>query len=322
MEMPAVLKQNLERLMIGTKQDCLKKSAARLSLRYRTEKRQGQSLIGNEIDSVSYAVSRMPATFGAFSVVLKQAADLPNFSPKTMCDIGSGTGSAVWVAACFFHQLSDISGLERSADMRSTAKRLTETVPDFFPTRPDWRSFDLTADTVPQANLITAGYVLNELDPSMRTKALIKLWTAVQGVLVLIEPGTPESFCQMKAFRQTLIENGAFIAAPCPHQNACLNDWCHFGCRIARSKLHRETKGGEAPFEDEKFCYLIACRQSYPTVTPRVLRRPLIEKGKVTLSLCAPEGIAEKTFSKKDGPAYKAARKVKWAEAFIQDQTN
>ena len=118
-------------------------------------------------------------------------------------------------------------------------------------------------------------------------------------------------------YRKTLIENGAFIAAPCPHQNECPNNWCHFGCRVARSKLHRIAKSGEAPFEDEKFCYLIATRRKYAAAASRVLRRPLIETGKVTLSLCMPDGIPEKTFSKKDGVVYKAARKAKWGDVFI-----
>lgn len=117
-------------------------------------------------------------------------------------------------------------------------------------------------------------------------------------------------------FQVFLIDRGAFIAAPCPHQNVCLNDWCHFGCRVARSKLHRESKGGAAPFEDEKFTYLIAVREKRESAGARILRRPLIGKGKVTLSLCASSGLTEKTVSKKDGEIYKKARKADWGDVF------
>ena len=316
MEMPVVLKQLLDGLIAGQGQNNIKKSAERISRRYRTETRNGQNLIDSETDSVAYAVSRMPATFGALSLVLEQAANLSGFSPETMIDVGSGTGSAVWAAANLF-DLREIACLERSSDMRFIGKKLTGNAKDFFSAPPVWREFDLICDSLPQADLITAGYVLNELDERTRKDALLKLWGAAQGALVLVEPATPESFRQVMAYRKILIENGAFISAPCPHQNDCPNDWCHFGCRVARSKLHRIVKGGESPFEDEKFCYLIAARQKYDTAAPRVLRRPVIGTGKATLSLCTAEGITEKTFSKKDGDNYKAARKVKWGDSFI-----
>ena len=319
MEMPAVLKQSLETLTTGLKQKSLKKNAQDLSLRYRTQARKGQTLINGEQDSLAYAVSRMPATFGALSLVLEQAAALPDFSPETMVDAGAGTGSAVWAASCFF-DLKKATCLERSTEMRAVGKKLTDKAGDFFSFAPVWENFDLNNDVLPRAELVTAAYVLNELEEKQRLNALSKLWEATQGVLVLVEPAAPENFTQIKTYRQTLIEKGAFIAAPCPHQNDCPNEWCHFGCRVARSKLHRMAKGGDAPFEDEKFCYLIATRQKYDTAACRVLRRPVIETGTVTLSLCTSEGITERTFSKKDGALYKAARKVKWADAFDMER--
>lgn len=316
MEMPSVLKQKLDVLSTGLKQSDIKQSARQLSFRYRNEIKRGQTLIGGKNDSVAYAVSRMPATFGALSFVLEQAFALPDFAPETMVDVGAGTGSAVWAASCFF-DLQSITCLERSPDMRAIGEGLTENAQNFFSAPPVWRDFDLIRDNIPRADLVTASYVLNELNEKDRLNALLKLWNATQNVFVSVEPATPENFRHIKEYRKTLIGNGAFITAPCPHQNDCLNEWCHFGCRVARSKLHRIAKGGEAPFEDEKFCYLIATRRQYDTVAPRVLRRPVIETGKVTLSLCAPEGIAERTFSKKDGTAYKTARKAKWGDVFI-----
>ena len=316
MEMPVVLKQSLERLTAPVNQKDVTDGARRISFRYRTETKRGQTLINGRTDSVAYAVSRMPATFGALSAVLERLAALSGFSAETMIDAGAGTGSAVWAASSFFN-LKEITCLERSPDMRAVGSELTGNAQEYFSAPPVWRDFDLTRDSLPQADLITAGYVLNELDKSERGDALIKLWQTAREALVLVEPATPESFVRVKEYRKALIANGAFIAAPCPHQNDCPNEWCHFGCRVARSRLHRIAKGGDAPFEDEKFCYLIATRRKYDTAAVRVLRRPVIEKGKVALSLCTPDGITEKTFSKKDGAVYKAARKAKWGDAFI-----
>lgn len=233
-----------------------------------------------------------------------------------MIDAGAGTGAAVWAAACFF-DLEYILCLEREKAMRDTGRKLASAGADFFKTAPVWREFDLAASPLTQtADLVTACYVLNELNEENRENALLKLWQAAGQALIVVEPATPENFLQMKRFRSFLIDRGAFIAAPCPHQNACLNDWCHFGCRVARSKLHRESKGGAAPFEDEKFTYLIAVREKRESAGARILRRPLIGKGKVTLSLCTLWGLTEKTVSKKDGEIYKKARKADWGDVF------
>ena len=84
MEIPVVLRQLLDELIVGLKQDNIKKSAEQLSRRYRTKIRNGQNLIDGRTDSVAYAVSRMPATFGALSFVLEQVTVLSGFLSKTM----------------------------------------------------------------------------------------------------------------------------------------------------------------------------------------------------------------------------------------------
>lgn len=315
MEMPFALKQAAEKLAEGLKPHEIKKHAGQISSRYRDKNAPARSVSG-AAESAAYAVSRMPATFGAVSAVLRQAASFKELSPETMIDAGSGTGAAVWAAACFFN-LKHILCLEREEAMRRAGQKLSRAGADFFKTVPVWRDFDLAASPLTQtADLVTACYVLNELNEQSREDALLKLWQAAKQTLVIVEPGTPENFLEMKSFRSFLIKRGAFIAAPCPHQNACPDDWCHFGCRVARSRLHRESKDGSAPFEDEKFTYLIAVREKREPAGARILRRPLIGKGKVTLSLCAPQGLTEKTVSKKDGEIYKKARKADWGDVF------
>lgn len=315
MEMPFALKQAAEKLTNGLKQHEIKEYAGRISRRYRDKNAPARSAAG-AAESAAYAVSRMPATFGAASAVLQQAAALEGLNPKTMIDAGAGTGAAAWAAACFF-DFESVLCLERETAMRRAGQKLSQAGADFFKTPPVWQEFDLVSSPLTQtADLVTACYVLNELDEQNRENVLDKLWRAAKQALIIIEPGTPESFHHIKRFRSFLIDRGAFIAAPCPHNDACPDDWCHFGCRVARSKLHRISKSGSAPFEDEKFTYLVAARKNHNSVYARILRRPLIEKGKVTLRLCAPDGIREKTVSKKDGELYKKARKAGWGGIF------
>lgn len=144
------------------------------------------------------------------------------------------------------------------------------------------------------AGLVIAAYVLNEMHEADRPAALSRLWAATEDALVLIEPGTPEGFRQIKAARDYLLDRGASLLAPCPHEKSCPlppDDWCHFSCRVARQPLHRQLKGGDAPYEDEKFCYLAFGRAKGARVSSRILRHPQIESGKITLQLCTPSGL-------------------------------
>lgn len=94
------------------------------------------------------------------------------------------------------------------------------------------------------------------------------------------------------------------------------DDWCHFAVRVQRSRLHKALKGGEAPFEDEKFAYLALTRE--PPAAPcisRVLRHPQIAPGRIALTLCGQEGCAQRVVTKKD-PLWKRARKTGAGDAW------
>ena len=55
--------------------------------------------------------------------------------------------------------------------------------------------------------------------------------------------------------RNLIKEQGGYIVAPCCCNGECPikeNDWCAFYARVARSSIHRQAKGGNLGYEDEK----------------------------------------------------------------------
>ena len=87
-------------------------------------------------------------------------------------------------------------------------------------------------------------------------------------------------------------------------------DWCHFAVRVQRTKLHKQLKGGDAPYEDEKYAYLALTKEPPASACgARVLRHPMIAPGRITLTLC--EGGEKRicAVTKKD-PLWKRARKI------------
>jgi ribosomal protein RSM22 (predicted rRNA methylase) len=170
---------------------------------------------------------------------------------------------------------------------------------------------------LPPADLVTASYVLGELDEADRTAVVDAAAHAAAGAVLLVEPGTPDGYRRIAAARDRLVAAGLRIVAPCPHGAVCPvepgTDWCHFAARVGRSSLHRRVKGGSLPYEDEKFAYVGAVRFGVPAPAARVVRRPQLRKGQVILDLCTPaDGLGRTTVTKRQGPAYRAARDAEW----------
>jgi len=139
-------------------------------------------------------------------------------------------------------------------------------------------------------------------------------------VLLIVEPGTPAGYQRLLAARDQLLGAGAHILAPCPHAEACplaKPDWCHFSVRVARSRTHLQTKAAEVGWEDEKYSYLAVARVPGARFVGRVLATPRARPGLVTLKLCQATGeAAERVLSKRDGDAYKRARRLGWGDTF------
>ncbi len=324
MDFPLELRAAVERAAEEVGLPRLLDDARTLSRRYRGEERDGSRLLTRESEAAAYAAVRMPATFGAVSAALEYAAErLPAFRPVSLLDVGAGTGAAAWAAEAVFG-VESVRCLEREKAMRSWGKRLMAEGPAALRTA-SFEEYDLAAGPVPgKAELVVASYVLNELPPEGRRAGAERLWAAASGMLLLVEPGTPAGYALLREARDALLSAGARMVAPCPHEGPCPiagEEWCHFTCRVARSRLHRRLKEGDAPYEDEKFAYLALCRKEILPAgalpeAARVLRHPQVEKGRITLTLCAPDGRKTLTVSKKDAARFRLARKAKCGDPF------
>lgn len=152
-----------------------------------------------------------------------------------------------------------------------------------------------------------------------RLKALERLWAVTGQFLVIIEPGTPFGFSQIREMRDFLIAQGAHLLLPCPHAGPCPmagGNWCHFSARVERSSAHRKVKGASLNYEDEKFSYVVFSKQLLPRCEGRVIRRPVQGQGFVKLQVCSPSGLVEKTISKKNKEEFRYAKKIKWGDEF------
>lgn len=318
-ELPGDLSAALDEALSGADPAALSRSVQKLIHRYRDGFDPAERMVlASAADVAAYAAYRMPATYAAVVAALERSAELlPGFSPRTHVDVGAGTGAAVWAAAEVWPSIAETTVLEQAPEAISFGRRLAGRADSPAVRDARWRRTVIAGPVRrPAADLVTMAYVLGELPPQVRADAVRSL-AAGSGLVVLVEPGTPAGYERIAAARDLLIELGLSVVAPCPHDRACPiprgQDWCHFAERLNRTALHRRIKVGTLGFEDEKFCYVAAARGARARAAGRVVRRPVRRKGLVSLRLCTEaDGMADATVSKRQGEAYRAARKTEW----------
>jgi ribosomal protein RSM22 (predicted rRNA methylase) len=165
---------------------------------------------------------------------------------------------------------------------------------------------------------VVASYMIGEIDEAERRALADAMWAKTRGMLLIVEPGTPAGYGRTIALRAQLIAQGAYVAAPCPHDGPCpliSPDWCHFTQRLPRSRAHKQVKGVELPFEDEKFSYLALTRTPVARHSARVLAQPVVTKIEVTAKLCTPDGLAIAKLPSRIKAPYARARRWRWGDA-------
>lgn len=282
----------------------LKKAAEALSKRYRTGERP---YLRTPQDRHAYLLTRYPATKAALHRVFEE---IRSFPIQTMLDIGAGPGTSWDAAIETWEGIKQATLLERDRDFVEIGVQRTPK------DRVRWVTKDATGNSPFDVHdLVLFSYSWGEiLDMTLLERA----WSAVGKFLVVVEPGTPRGYQNVLKARDFCVEKQASVYAPCPHSKACpwqgTSEWCHFSVRLERSEIHRLAKEGTVGFEDEKYSYAILSKAPTKTDFSRLLKDPLRRKGHTVLTLCTPDGIQQRTMTKKDKGDYKKINKLKWGD--------
>ncbi|MBV9968634.1 MAG: SAM-dependent methyltransferase [Xanthobacteraceae bacterium] len=316
-DLPPDLRAALDRLAAGVSRKDLAARAVAQSQHYRAGG-SSQEIIRSRDDALAYAFARMPATYAAAITAFDALREVCALAPRSLLDVGAGPGTAAFAATQAFPSLADIRLVESNAEMRMLGTALRA-----HAKQPALRAAPYVAmpagDTdAPAADLVTASYVAGEVAPAERAALTRTLWAATAQALVMIEPGTPAGYERLIEMRRLLIGEGAYVAAPCPHENACpltAPDWCHFARRLPRSRDHLQVKGATVPFEDEKFSYVTLVRALPRRIDARVLAPPAVTKAAVTAKLCTADGIVHDIAARRDGAIYRRNKSWRWGDA-------
>ncbi|MEA2920397.1 MAG: hypothetical protein QOF07_360 [Bradyrhizobium sp.] len=316
-DLPAELKAALDAHLQGLSRTDAAERAASISRTYRDG--GGSGAITSQADALAYALARMPATYAAVTASLNALRDIaPGFAPASLLDVGAGPGTASWAAAEAFPSLRSFTLLDANRALRALALDLaggSARLRDISYRHGQARAALADAEA---ADLVVASYMIGELAEAERGALADLMWAKTRDTLLIVEPGTPAGYARIIALRAQLIAAGAHVAAPCPHDGPCplaAPDWCHFTQRLPRLRAHKQIKGAELPFEDEKFSYVALRRAPAARRPARVLAQPVLSKVEVTAKLCTPEGVLIARLPRRARADYARARRWRWGDA-------
>jgi ribosomal protein RSM22 (predicted rRNA methylase) len=312
--LPPALVAALDAALEGVSRNDL---AARAAAQTATFRGGGTSRpITSQLDALAYGLARMPATFAANAAVFARLAEvMPDFAPASLLDVGAGPGTASWAAATRWPSVKMVTMVDHNPALRALARRLADGEPLLAA---DIVAGDAGADGA-HADLVVASYVLAEMAEADAVRTARDLWPRAEQALVLIEPGTPAGFARIRAARAALIGDGAHVAAPCTHDNACPmtnGDWCHFSQRLPRRRDHMQLKAATVPFEDERYSYVAVTRDAPPSRTARILSPPLEEKPGLAFKLCGQDGLSGRVVPTRDRGETRRVRRKGWGDLF------
>ena len=311
--LPERVRRLIEEFAAGVPYAELQKAVQQLSEHYRAGKNTAQLKLDPKAKTAAYLLTRLPATYAAaYAALWETQARIADWQPRTLLDLGAGTGAATLAAEEVLESLASVVQVERESFPALAS------LPHVLSSQ-DLRTWKPEAP----ADLAIAAYALGELPAESRTRLIAQAWPNAQ-TLVLIEPGSPRGFAVIREARRQLIGLGGTIAAPCPAEGECpvpAGDWCHFAQRLERSALHRRLKDAALSYEDEKFSYVAATRLPVERPGARVIRRPSDSPGLVTLEICRGDAIVTEKITKRDKDRFRAARKVRWGEPWSPSAT-
>jgi len=320
MRLPQQLLESIQEKTGTMERRRLVQAAAQLTERYKAAGFSAPA-IANDAQRAAYLAVRFPATYAVNRRVFSELkVRAPEARIATLLDLGAGPGTALFAAAETFPELERATLIEADEHWIKLGKdlaRASGVTPNAQWARGDLRS-GFSCD---QHDLVVISYVLGELAASAADAVIRKAWSCARQFLAIVEPGTPRGFSMIDAARSALIAAGAGIVAPCPHKLRCpmaaASDWCHFSQRLERTAEHRQLKGGDPGYEDEKFSYIVAGRQGAAVEGARIVRHPGTHSGHIELTLCTQSGqIERKTVTRSNKERFRAARKADWGDVW------
>lgn len=238
---------------------------------------------------------------------------LPARRPLRVVDAGAGCGAMSLGVVASVHTDAtgeasfEITAIDRDVDaLRIAAGALRE----FATSRGivagvTTRVADVKSTSLPHADLVVMGTVLNELDAASRLQLVEEALAAIapDGAVIIVEPALRDTSRALHELRDAIISNQrAHVFAPCTRTIAPCpmlanpDDWCHEDREVKLPpRTHELARLTHLRDSGLKFSYLTLRRSDAPLVEHgpaawRVVSEAFIAKGKHEMFGCSNAG--------------------------------
>ncbi|MEJ7598012.1 MAG: small ribosomal subunit Rsm22 family protein [Kofleriaceae bacterium] len=230
---------------------------------------------------------------------------LPPARPLRVIDLGAGCGAmTLGLLAALPPIALDVLAIDHDRDALRIASAACRAFAADRVLTLTTRAEDVARASLPPAELIVMGSVLNELAPERALAVVEQALAALtgDGAVIIIEPALRETSRALHAIRDQVIARGSgHVFAPCTRRAApCTalvdpRDWCHEDRALAlpprTAELARLTHLRDGGM---RFSYLVLRKQPLSLVEDpaawRIVSAPFPAKGKLELIGCSEHG--------------------------------
>ncbi|KAK1121564.1 hypothetical protein K0M31_010359 [Melipona bicolor] len=271
--------------------------------------------------SLAYLTNRSMPEYSALYKVFNEIVNRDkNFTPQTLFDFGSGTGTVMWAASQFWvDTIKEYYCVDISKDMNELSEYLIKrTVPEIKQKYVFYRQF-FPASPIPTYDIVVSAYSLLELPSQIsRLETILKLWQKTEQYLIIIEQGTNAGFRVINEARDFILYSkkarNAHVFSPCPHDKTCpihikSNYPCNFEIAYLTLPISEKSK-----YKRESYSYVVLKKGKRPENDlkwPRIVREVLKRSRHCICRMCTSSGkLEEQIFTtwKNGKNTYRCAR--------------
>ncbi len=321
---PAIQKTISAMLAKQTSSEWVKR-AELVHKRYMTFKKDNDSYLQDYTDALSYVALRAPATYTQIYSTLATIKEVaPSFKPTSILDIGSGPGVGMWAAQTIYPQIEDITNIDQNKNVIALGKEIAASTN--IPTNIVWKHADVKSGLEKNGNtydIILLANILNELHPRDRERLIGLAFNLCKGVLIIIEPGTPNGSTIVQSAAKSLSRTGTLLA-PYINNSFVENDtfWMHFSKRFMRPEFTRRIRQymrddmlSASNIEEAKFAYVaIGKQESKNKSWGRCIGSVRIQKGFLEVPILTADQIMQIKVLKRNKKQYTIAKNLTWGK--------
>jgi ribosomal protein RSM22 (predicted rRNA methylase) len=295
------------------------------------EKYNHGKYIENYPDALAYLALRVPATYAQiYSALLQIQEVLPSWTPASMLDIGSGPGSGIWAAKTLWPGIMQATCLEQEKHFLWLGRKILELSPLLMDV--SWRHQDILAEieeTITGTyDLIIIANVLNELPPAERAQLIDRISHRNRGVMLILEPGTPQGFQIIQAAAKNNTQKRKLIAPYIPNTFVSSDRyWLHFPQRFVRPDFLRRVRQNmrdsslmASDWEETKYSYVAFSTIEPEKIWGRSVGPVVKQKGYLEMTILTTEGVMPIRVMKRHKKEYTFAKNLQWGEIIRNEE--